>query len=76
MTASEAGQRTGMTRTAARRYLLTHDAGEVLAHLEMAARLGKDPVQLNLRRGRHSMTATPVFLSGISKSFPRRDCWR
>src|ERR1700734_4046898 len=35
-----------------RRYLLTHDAGEVLAHLEMAARLTKDPVQLNLRRGR------------------------
>ena len=33
-----------------RRYLLTHDAGEVLAHLEMAARLGKDPVQQNLRR--------------------------
>ena len=28
-----------------RRYLLTHAAGEVLAHLEMSARLEKDPVQ-------------------------------
>ena len=29
-----------------RRYLLTHAAGDVLAHLEMAARLDKDPVQI------------------------------
>ena len=43
-----------------RRYLLTHDAGEVLAHLEMAARLGKDPVQQNLRRGRHWYELTLV----------------
>jgi [protein-PII] uridylyltransferase len=43
-----------------RRYLLTHDAGEVLAHLEMAARLTKDPVQLNLRRGRHWYELTLV----------------
>ena len=43
-----------------RRYLLTHAAGEVLAHLEMAARLGKDPVQLNLRRGRHWYELTLV----------------
>jgi [protein-PII] uridylyltransferase len=43
-----------------RRYLLTHDAGEVLAHLEMAARLGNDPVQLNLRRGRHWYEMTLV----------------
>jgi [protein-PII] uridylyltransferase len=36
-----------------RRYLLTHPAAEVLAHLEMAAQLGKDPVQISLRRARH-----------------------
>jgi [protein-PII] uridylyltransferase len=43
-----------------RRYLLTHGAGEVLAHLEMAARVDKDPVQLSLRRGRHSYELTLV----------------
>ena len=43
-----------------RRYLLTHTAGEVLAHLEMSARLDKDPVQLNLRRGRHWYELTLV----------------
>ena len=43
-----------------RRYLLTHAAGEVLAHVEMSARLGKDPVQLNLRRGRHWYELTLV----------------
>jgi [protein-PII] uridylyltransferase len=43
-----------------RRYLLTHAAGEVLAHLEMAARLPKDSVQLNLRRGRHWYELTLV----------------
>src|ERR1700683_761405 len=43
-----------------RRYLLTHDAGAVLAHLEMTARLTKDPVQLNLRRGRHWYELTLV----------------
>jgi [protein-PII] uridylyltransferase len=43
-----------------RRYLLTHAAGDVLAHLEMAARLDKDPVQLNLRRGRHWYELTLV----------------
>ncbi len=43
-----------------RRYLLTHAAGDVLAHLEMAARLEKDPVQLNLRRGRHWYELTLV----------------
>jgi [protein-PII] uridylyltransferase len=36
-----------------RRYLLTHAAGDVFAHAEMATKLGKDPVQLDLRRGRH-----------------------
>jgi [protein-PII] uridylyltransferase len=43
-----------------RRYLLTHAAGEVLAHLEMVARLDADPVQLNLRRGRHWYELTLV----------------
>src|ERR1700723_3182974 len=43
-----------------RRYLLTHAAGEGLAHVEMSARLGKDPVQLNLRRGRHWYELTLV----------------
>jgi [protein-PII] uridylyltransferase len=43
-----------------RRYLLTHAAGEVLAHVEMSARLEKDPVQLNLRRGRHWYELTLV----------------
>jgi len=43
-----------------RRYLLTHPAAEVLAHLEMAAQLGKDPVQISLRRGRHWYELTLV----------------
>src|SRR5580704_13518979 len=36
-----------------RRYLLTHAAGDVFAHADMATRLGHDPVQVDLRRGRH-----------------------
>jgi [protein-PII] uridylyltransferase len=36
-----------------RRYLLTHAAGDVFAHADMATQLGKDPVQVDLRRGRH-----------------------
>jgi [protein-PII] uridylyltransferase len=43
-----------------RRYLLTHVTGDVLAHLEMAGRLEKDPVQINLRRGRHWYELTLV----------------
>ena len=43
-----------------RRYLLTHAAAEVMAHLEMATRLDKDPVQLRLRRGRHWYELTLV----------------
>jgi [protein-PII] uridylyltransferase len=43
-----------------RRYLLTHAAGEVLGHMEMAGQLGKDPVQLDLRRGRHWYELTLV----------------
>ena len=36
-----------------RRYLLTHAAGDVFAHADMATNLGDDPVQMDLRRGRH-----------------------
>ena len=36
-----------------RRYLLTHAAGDVFAHADMATKLGHDPVQVDLRRGRH-----------------------
>ena len=36
-----------------RRYLLTHAAGDVFAHADLAANLSKDPVQIDLRRGRH-----------------------
>jgi [protein-PII] uridylyltransferase len=43
-----------------RRYLLTHPAGEVLGHLEMAGRLAQDPVQLGLRRGRHWFELTLI----------------
>jgi [protein-PII] uridylyltransferase len=43
-----------------RRYLLTHPAGEVLGHLEMAGRLDGDPVQLGLRRGRHWFELTLI----------------
>jgi [protein-PII] uridylyltransferase len=43
-----------------RRYLRVHSAEEVLTHLEMAARLGQDPVQLHLKRGRHSYELTVV----------------
>jgi [protein-PII] uridylyltransferase len=43
-----------------RRYLLTHPAGEVLGHLEMAGRLPEDPVQLGLRRGRHWFELTLI----------------
>lgn len=43
-----------------RRYLRTHSPNEVLAHLEMANRLGADPVQLDLKRGRHWYELTLV----------------
>jgi len=36
-----------------KRYLTTYSATDVLAHVEMAGRLGKDPIQLLLERGRH-----------------------
>ena len=36
-----------------KRYLTTYSATDVLAHVEMAGRLGNDPIQLLLERGRH-----------------------
>ena len=35
------------------RYLLVHTAEEVMRHLQMAEELGQDPVQVELKRGRH-----------------------
>jgi len=43
-----------------RRYLRTHAAGEVIGHFAMAGRLGEDPVQLALSRGRHWYELTLV----------------
>jgi [protein-PII] uridylyltransferase len=42
------------------RYLRTYAADEVLRHLEMAQRIGKEPVQLALERGRHWFELTLV----------------
>jgi [protein-PII] uridylyltransferase len=42
------------------RYLRTYPANEVLHHLEMAANLGKHPIQLDLKRGRHWFEMTLV----------------
>jgi [protein-PII] uridylyltransferase len=35
------------------RYLSMHSAEEIMRHMEMSERLGSDPIQLDLRRGRH-----------------------
>ena len=42
------------------RYLLVHSAEEVMRHMEMADQMGNDPVQLDLRRGRHWYELTLV----------------
>jgi [protein-PII] uridylyltransferase len=42
------------------RYLRTYAANEVLHHLEMAEALGKHPIQVDLRRGRHWFELTLV----------------
>ncbi len=42
------------------RYLRVHPAEEVLQHLEMSSHLGDDPVQLDLKRGRHWYELTLV----------------
>jgi len=42
------------------RYLRTYAANEVLHHLEMSESLGKHPIQLDLKRGRHWFEMTLV----------------
>jgi [protein-PII] uridylyltransferase len=42
------------------RYLRTYAANEVLHHLEMSESLGKHPIQLDLKRGRHWFELTLV----------------
>jgi [protein-PII] uridylyltransferase len=42
------------------RYLLMHSPEEVMHHIEMADRLGSDPVQVDLKRGRHWYDLTLV----------------
>jgi [protein-PII] uridylyltransferase len=43
-----------------KRYLAAYTPNDVLAHVEMAGRLGKDPIQLLLERGRHWFELTLV----------------
>lgn len=42
------------------RYLRMHSAEEIMRHMEMAEELGKEPVQLDLKRGRHWYELTLV----------------
>jgi [protein-PII] uridylyltransferase len=42
------------------RYLLVHSAEEVMTHMEMAEQFGLDPVQVDLKRGRHWYELTLV----------------
>jgi len=42
------------------RYLLVHTAEEVMRHMQMADQLGADPVQVELKRGRHWYELTLV----------------
>lgn len=42
------------------RYLLVHTAEEVMRHIQMADELGRDPVQVELKRGRHWYELTLV----------------
>jgi len=42
------------------RYLLVHSAEEVMRHMGMADQLGEDPVQVELKRGRHWYELTLV----------------
>jgi [protein-PII] uridylyltransferase len=42
------------------RYLRVHSAEEIMQHMEMADRLGSDPLQLDLKRGRHWYELTLV----------------
>jgi [protein-PII] uridylyltransferase len=43
-----------------RRYLLVHSAEEVMRHMAMAEEFGHDPVQVDLKRGRHWYELTLV----------------
>jgi [protein-PII] uridylyltransferase len=45
-----------------RRYLRAYAASDVIAHMQMAGRLGEDSVQLGLERGRHWYELTVVTL--------------
>ena len=42
------------------RYLLVHSAEDVMRHLQMSEELGNDPVQVELKRGRHWYELTLV----------------
>jgi len=42
------------------RYLLVHTAEEVMRHMQMADQMGNDPVQIELKRGRHWYELTLV----------------
>jgi [protein-PII] uridylyltransferase len=42
------------------RYLLVHTAEELMRHMEMAEQFGRDPVQVDLKRGRHWYELTLV----------------
>jgi [protein-PII] uridylyltransferase len=44
------------------RYLGMHSAEEIMRHMEMAEELGKEPVQLDLKRGRHWYELTLVAI--------------
>jgi [protein-PII] uridylyltransferase len=44
------------------RYLRMHSAEEIMRHMEMAEELGKEPVQLDLKRGRHWYELTLVAI--------------
>jgi len=45
-----------------KRYLRTQGASDVIRHMDMAARLGDDPVQVELTRGRHWYELTVVTM--------------
>lgn len=44
------------------RYLLVHSAEEIMRHMSMAEQFGHDPVQIDLKRGRHWYDLTLVTL--------------